>query len=75
MLTVLIAAYWLHLQGSVVHFFIGYLTFEDEATVWSQTGAKQTPSFRVHCPSGGGYGGNVIRQVSDKGGECSGNGL
>ena len=50
MLTVLIAACWLHLQGSVVQFFIGYLTFEDEATVWSQTGAKQTPSFRVHYP-------------------------
>lgn len=44
------ATYWLHVQGSVVQFFIGYLTLEDEATVWSQTGAKQTPSFRVHYP-------------------------
>jgi hypothetical protein len=44
------AAYWHHLQGSVVQFFIGYLTLEDEATVWSQTGAKQTTSFRVHYP-------------------------
>jgi hypothetical protein len=44
------AAYWLHLQGSVVQFFIGYLTLEDEATVWSPTGTKQTPSFRGHYP-------------------------
>jgi hypothetical protein len=48
--TVLIATYWQHLQGSVVEFFIGYLTLEDEATLWPQTGAKQTPSFRVHYP-------------------------
>jgi hypothetical protein len=44
------AAYWLHLQGSVVQFFIEYLTLEDKANVWSQIGAKQTPSFRVHYP-------------------------
>jgi hypothetical protein len=44
------AAYWLYLQGSEVEFFIEYLTLEDEATVWSQTGAKQTPSFTVHYP-------------------------
>jgi hypothetical protein len=44
------AEFWLHLQGSVVQFFIGYLTPEDEAIVLSQTGAKQTPSFRVHYP-------------------------
>jgi hypothetical protein len=37
-------------QGSVVQFFIGYLMFEDEATMLSQTGAKHTPSDRVTIP-------------------------
>jgi len=48
--TVLIAADWLHLQGSVVQFFIGYLTLEDEATVWSQTGPNKHQVLECTIP-------------------------